>query len=235
MAEIDANDRVSVKVTPDLRKFLPEMRKELKRIQQQVEVAIRVLPDMGGFREKVAAATRAMPPAKVPVEPDTDGFDPKTRRATERMRPVQLPVQPDLDQFRRRAAGDVQKALAGLEATLPLSADGDRVRRQAAVLAADVQRRLEAMRVSMPVLSLISSACSLLSAPSTLSLFCSRNSLPLLTASPIDSSMPIRSPSLDSGEWMPRWSTFCPAPADEGTLQPKWHPRGKRWHPREQN
>ncbi len=151
MAEIDANDRVTVKVTPDLRKFLPELRKGLQRVQRQVEASIRVLPDMSEFRAKVTAATRAMPPAKVPVEPDTDGFDRQTRRTTERMRPVALPVTPDLDQFRRAAAADVRKALAGLEASLPLTADGERVRRQATALAVDVQRQLEALRVKMPV------------------------------------------------------------------------------------
>lgn len=129
MADIESPDRVGVKVWPDTRDFLKDLRATLKRVEKQVKANIPVVADAGRLvrdvKESAKAAEKAAGKVEVPAELE-DGFVAKMRR-------------------------DLKAATASLEAGIPLTADGERLRRETRLQVAALQAQVEAMAVDVPV------------------------------------------------------------------------------------
>lgn len=66
--------RISIRVVPNLKGFYRELKAKLEEIESSLKAKIPVEPDMGNFRQEVAAKTKGMR-TKVKVDPDVDkGF-----------------------------------------------------------------------------------------------------------------------------------------------------------------
>lgn len=63
--------RISVKVSPDSKKFRSELARDLEAIENSLKVTIDVEPNLGNFREEVKAKTAGMK-TKVKVDADVD-------------------------------------------------------------------------------------------------------------------------------------------------------------------
>lgn len=129
MADIESPDRVGVKVWPDTRGFLKDLRATLKKVEKQVRVNVPVVADGKGLARDAKAATvaasRAAGAIKAEVELE-DGFLAKMRR-------------------------DLKSATAKLEAEVPLTADGERLRRDARAKIAELQARMSQMALEVPL------------------------------------------------------------------------------------
>lgn len=129
MADIESPDRVGVKVWPDTRNFLKDLRSTLKRVEKQVKASIPVVADsdrlVRDVKESAKAAEKAAGKIEVPAALE-DGFVAKMRR-------------------------DLKAATASLEAGIPLTADGERMRREARLQVEALQAQLRAMAVEVPV------------------------------------------------------------------------------------
>lgn len=80
--------RISVKVSPDSRKFRRELQSDLEAIERSVTAKIDVEPDMKGFRRDVTAQTKGMRTSvKVDADVDRSFFS----RLTERLRNIKGP------------------------------------------------------------------------------------------------------------------------------------------------
>lgn len=90
-------DRVSVRVLPNLRRFLPDLQKYLKRIETQVRVEIPTSLDTTGLEAEANRAARAVEQSteiNIPVDADTGAAEAQIARAT---RPRTVPVNVDVD------------------------------------------------------------------------------------------------------------------------------------------
>lgn len=156
MADIESPDRVGVKVWPDLRKFLPDLRASLKRIEKQVKAEIRVEPDVkhlqAAMQQAAAAASRAKP-VKMPVTPEIDGkkYQDSIDRQTRGSKPASLPVMPNMDGFLKQVQRDSRKALESIEVKAPLTVDGENMRREAARAVASLEQQIQRMAVEVPL------------------------------------------------------------------------------------
>lgn len=121
-------DRVGVLVLPDTSKFKPALKKYLERISRRERVEIGVDLDSDGLNRDVKAATkRASGGAKVQASAGLeDGF---------------------LSQMQR----DVNAALRSVEADVPLTADGERLRREARAKVAEIQSTMSRMALEVPL------------------------------------------------------------------------------------
>lgn len=62
--------RISIRVLPNLKGFYRELKTELEKIEATAKATVQVEPDLTGFRQKIAAATKGLPDAKVHVDVD---------------------------------------------------------------------------------------------------------------------------------------------------------------------
>lgn len=121
-------DRVGVLVLPDTSKFQPALKKYLERISRTAKVEVGVDLDESGLkRDAQAAAKGASQGAKVKATADlSDGF---------------------LSQMQR----DVTAAMRQIEADVPLTADGERLRREARSKVAALQSQMARMALEVPL------------------------------------------------------------------------------------
>lgn len=121
-------DRVGVLVLPDTSKFQPALKKYLERVSRSDRVEIGVDLDADGLGREVKAATkRAGRGAQVTVGGGLDdGF---------------------LSQMQR----DVNAALRSIDADVPLTADGERLRRDARAKVAEIQSSMASMALEVPL------------------------------------------------------------------------------------
>lgn len=129
MADISSPDRVGVKVWPDTRGFLADLRKTLKKVEKQVRVNIPVAADAGKVAAQAKGAAKAAEKAAGKIEVPAsleDGF---------------------LAQMQR----DLKAATKAVEADIPLTADGERMRRDVHSAVATIQAQMQAMAIEVPL------------------------------------------------------------------------------------
>lgn len=121
-------DRVGVLVLPDTSKFHPALKKYLARIAKQERLEIRTELDESGLARQAKTATEtASRRAKVTASGDlADGF---------------------LSQMQR----DVSAAMRKIEADVPLTADGERLRRDARAKVTELQSTMAQMALEVPL------------------------------------------------------------------------------------
>jgi phage-related protein len=112
--------RVRGVVLPDTSKFLPALKKYLDRIERSLRIQIPTELDVRGLRDDLE----------------------RVRQQTERARPARMPVAPDTDLFAKRVRSDVARIAAGIEADIPLTVEGERLRREVAEQVQRIQRQL---------------------------------------------------------------------------------------------
>lgn len=100
--------RISIRAVPNTDKFRGELEEQLKKIEDDLRVKVKVVPDFDDFREKVRAEETNLPDAKVKVKADTS------------------------DLFQKRLLSDLAGAHKQLEAKIPLTVDGEEFRRNIA-------------------------------------------------------------------------------------------------------
>ena len=118
-------DRVGVLVIPDVSKFLPDLRKYLARVERSIKI-------------------------EVPVGADDTALE-RAIQQPRRPAPVDVPLAPDADGFLRQAQRDVKKALASIELDVPLTADGERLRREVSSRVAALNAQISQMAVEVPI------------------------------------------------------------------------------------
>ena len=121
-------DRVGVLVLPDSSKFQPALKKYLARVSKQERLEVRTeLDDSGLARQAKTATEAASKTARVTASGDlSDGF---------------------LSQMQR----DVAAAMRQIEADVPLTADGERLRREARAKVAEIQSTISSMAIEVPL------------------------------------------------------------------------------------
>lgn len=121
-------DRVGVLVIPDTSKFQPALKKYLARVARSTRLEVGVdLDDAGLARQAKSATAVASKGAKVTATGNLeDGF---------------------LSQMQR----DVSAAMRQLEADVPLTADGGRLRRDARTKVAEIQASMSQMALEVPL------------------------------------------------------------------------------------
>lgn len=121
-------DRVGVLVLPDTSKFQPALKKYLERVSRSARV-------------------------EIGVDLDTDGLDRDVKASTKRAgRGAQVKVAAGLeDGFLSQMQRDVTAALRSIEADVPLTADGERLRRQARAKVAEIQSSMSSMALEVPL------------------------------------------------------------------------------------
>lgn len=116
-----------IEIDPSFEGFIAELETFLDGVDATLDIRVDVDDAQARARLDEVARDRT---ARVKVIADTTGFDRDVDRSTkERTRPVKVPVGADLDLFQR----DLLRQLDGLsksaEARVPLTADGERLRR----------------------------------------------------------------------------------------------------------
>ena len=121
-------DRIGVLVLPDTSKFQPALKQYLARIAKRERLEIGTeLDDSKLARQAKTATTAASKSAKVTAQGTLeDGF---------------------LSQMQR----DVSAALRRIEADVPLTADGERLRREARAKVAEIQSTISSMAIEVPL------------------------------------------------------------------------------------
>ena len=121
-------DRVGVLVLPDSSKFQPALKKYLARVSKQERLEVRTeLDDSGLARQAKTATEAASKTARVTASGDlSDGF---------------------LSQMQR----DVAAAMRQIEADVPLTADGERLRREVRTKVAEIQSTISSMAIEVPL------------------------------------------------------------------------------------
>lgn len=112
---LDSGVRARVVVVPDTSKFVPSLEKYIKRIEHSLKIEIPTTVDPSGLDEKLA----------------------KVRQRQQR-NPVTVPLQAQADEFTRQARAAAQKAAKTVQADIPLTADGEALRR-------DLDRQITAL------------------------------------------------------------------------------------------
>lgn len=145
-------DKVGVKVIPDTSSFVGDLRKYLARIEHTLKVEIPTSLDLTGVKEDLAqirAAVASQRAVKVPTELGDPG------QVNEKvLKPVKVPTRledPDTALFTTRLRGDIAKALAGVDAKVPATIEGEKLRVDAAVAARQAQSVLDRMKAKLPV------------------------------------------------------------------------------------
>lgn len=112
--------RISIRVVPDTSKFRRELQAKLQEIEKTVRATIPVDVDLNaaGAKAKMAALMTAL----------------KAQAA----KGVSIKTKTDLDGFQKRMLADLAKAGSNIEAKIPLTADGERFRR-------DIQARIKVL------------------------------------------------------------------------------------------
>src|SRR5699024_4081560 len=121
-------DRVGVLVLPDTSKFKPALKKYLERVSRTEKVEVGVDLDASGLARQTKHATSAASKgAKVEASGGLeDGF---------------------ISQMQR----DVRAAMNTIDAEVPLTADGERLRREARAKVAELQSRMASMPLEVPL------------------------------------------------------------------------------------
>jgi hypothetical protein len=109
--------RAAVIVLPDTSRFAASLKKYLERVERTARF-------------------------EVPVTGDTSGLDEKLKKTREKARatPVSMPVQAQTDEFLRSARAAALKASKSVQADIPLTADGENLRRDLASQVESLER-----------------------------------------------------------------------------------------------
>jgi phage-related protein len=123
--------RVSIRVVPDLDRFREQLKAELEKFEKET-LKIKASVDTSGIRQQVSAATKNLPDAEVKVKTDSkelSGLSKQLKDSTEKVKPE---VEPKikLDAFQRRYINKIRAAIAEFEANIPLTVDGELIRRE---------------------------------------------------------------------------------------------------------
>lgn len=142
-------DRVGVQVLPDTSKFVTSLSKYLERIKHQLRVEIPTSLDLDGITSDLAKVKASADGLRVsvPVEYDEPQGQPRLPPA----RPYEIPVKADTDAFLAKASADIRAAQTSLEVNVPLTADGERLRREVSARVAAVQAQVRDMAVKVPI------------------------------------------------------------------------------------
>ena len=154
-------DRVGVLVLPDTSKFVPSLERYLARIQRSLRVELPTSLDLDGISRDLTRVKAAAENLRVQVPVDYD--EPTGPPHLPKPDPVEVPVRPDSDGFLARAAADVKAAQRDIELHVPLTADGERLRRDVATSVAALQAQqaeLEALRAEVASLRDRVDACA---------------------------------------------------------------------------
>ncbi|MBS3177756.1 MULTISPECIES: hypothetical protein [unclassified Pseudoclavibacter] len=145
--------RVQIRTTPDTAGFSTSLRRFLLKVEKAARVNVAVVADFtkaeDGLRRFVAEGSRQA--IEVGAEIDEAELARSARRASESAqketarRPVRVPVSADEKVFRRSVDRDLTRALSDFEALVPATVDGEKMRREVAGLAEQIetQSRLE--------------------------------------------------------------------------------------------
>ncbi|MGX5360091.1 hypothetical protein [Kocuria sp. KH4] len=150
--------RLGVRALPDTTGFREQLLSKLRGMEKRLQVKVRAVLDDSGIAKDVARTVKSVEKtAKVTVQAvlDDDGILAGARRASEkaqetaRRNPVQVPVVSEMDKaFRSRISSDVRKAVSGVEALIPATVEGERLRSE---IADQVQRIQDQVKAEIPV------------------------------------------------------------------------------------
>jgi len=143
--------RAALKVLPDLTRFLTSLERFIQRIERQVVVQLPTVLDSKGVRTEIEKIRQQIDELDIPVSPDTTGIEEKVREKTRRIPGAQVPIVPDTDTFSARVNAGVRKALASIEADIPLTADGERLRRDVQAKVRALQEQLRSLALKVPL------------------------------------------------------------------------------------
>lgn len=122
--------KISIKVTPNTNDFRRLLKRDLDAIEKSLEVEVGVGADTSELRRDVKRATESLPDGKVKVRVDTD-------RATA-----------DMTRWQRSTLGKLQSSMNKLEANVELTANGEKLLRDAELYTATVSK---SVRAEIPV------------------------------------------------------------------------------------
>lgn len=150
--------RLGVRALPDTSRFREELLTKLKGIEKRARIQIKTSLDTTGLAKEIDRTVKSLEKsARVTLRAvlDDDGLLAGARRATEkaqetaRRNPVKLPVVSEMDKaFRSRISSDVRKAVSGVEALIPATVEGERLRSE---IAAQVDRIQDQVKAEIPV------------------------------------------------------------------------------------
>lgn len=122
-------DRVGVLALPDTSKFQPALKKYLARIERTLRVEVEVDLDAEGLDRQVER---------------------ESRRSSRKARPVEVGAALR-DGFLSQVERDLKAALARVEAEAPLTADGERLRRDMRTQIEQAQAQANALAIAVPI------------------------------------------------------------------------------------
>ncbi|NVC23407.1 hypothetical protein E7Z53_08120 [Kocuria salina] len=150
--------RLGVRALPDTTNFRRDLLEKLKGIEKRARIQVKAVLDGKDLARDVERTVKAVEKsARVTLRAvlDDDGLLAGARRATEkaqesaRRNPVQVPVVSEMDKaFRSRISSDVRKAVSGVEALIPATVEGERLRSE---IAAQVDRIQDQVKAEIPV------------------------------------------------------------------------------------
>lgn len=150
--------RLGVRALPDTTGFREQLLAKLKGIEKRARIQVKAVLDGKDLARDVERTVKAVEKsARVTLRAvlDDDGLLAGARRATEkaqesaRRSPVQVPVVSEMDKaFRSRISSDVRKAVSGVEALIPATVEGERLRSE---IAAQVDRIQDQVKAEIPV------------------------------------------------------------------------------------
>lgn len=144
-------DRVGVEVVPDTSGFVREVEAFLAGVKGRLRVEIPTSLDLDGITrdlEQVKAAAERLK-VRIPIEYDEPNAPPRLPPIP----PEKVRIDPDSDAFLAKAAADIRAASRALELSVPLTADGKRLRRETAIRVRELQAQVQvqAMSVKVPI------------------------------------------------------------------------------------
>lgn len=107
------------------------------------KISIRVSPDMKGFHAQVKSALKSVPDeVKVGMQAKTKEFTAKAEAAIKSLPDAKVKVKADTDYFKQRMASELKSALSTIDKRIPLTINGERIRRELKLVELQIQKSL---------------------------------------------------------------------------------------------
>lgn len=140
--------KVWVRVVPNTTRFRSDLRKALERVERTAEVAVSARLDTRKFLSNVRDAMRAgqaMAEITARVDAQTAGLKEDVRNAAKAAEThANVYMDPVDNEFRHRLSQKVAEAVQGVEAAIPATVEGERLRRELQSKVAAAQRGISA-------------------------------------------------------------------------------------------
>lgn len=116
------------------------------------KVSVKVFPDTKGFRKELEAQLQGVRDIDIEVKADTKGFQAEVKAMAKAASGEKVKVDAGFqDGFAARMQAELKAAAAAIEAEIPLTADGEGLRRDLEAEVAGLQAQLSRMKLQVPL------------------------------------------------------------------------------------